>query len=134
MNLIALEEDVVITEGSTRSVQLGCEMKGYLRPDKDLNWYKDGQLLPLDGVSHSVFVKEGSPGAGQNGKNRTVHSRISVLSINDPSVVNSGVYSCQIRGTKMEANMSLTVAKSSLVGKKCSTSEENDLCSLKTLR
>ena len=117
VSLLALEEVVVGTEGVTKSIQLGCEMMGFLRPDKDLQWYNGSQLLPLEGANHSVIVKEGTPGAGQSGQNGTVHSRLSVLNINNPTVADSGVYSCKVRGTNTEATMSLTISKTSVEGK-----------------
>lgn len=116
MNLAALEEAIVGTESTTKSVQLGCEMTGYLRPDQDLEWYKGSHLLPQEGGSYSVIFKEGTPGAGQNGGNGTVHSRLSMLNINNPTVADSGVYRCRIRGTKAEATMSLAVSKTSVKG------------------
>ena len=118
MILVALEEAVNATEGSTESVQLVCEMKGFLRPDEDLSWYKDGQHLSLNGTGYSAAVKNGTLGAGQIGENRTVHSRLFLLNINDPTVVDNGVYSCKIHGTDVEANMSLTISRSPVGGKK----------------
>lgn len=116
MNLVALEEVIVGAEDTTKSVQLGCEMTGYLRPDEDLAWYKGNYLLPLKGATYSVIFMEGTPGAGQNGENGTVHGRLSMLNINHPTVADSGVYRCKIRGTNTEATMSLAITKTSIKG------------------
>lgn len=94
-------------------------MKGFLRPDEDLLWYKEHKLLiPTEGGIYSVIVKDGTPGAGQDGRNETVSSRLSVLSIEHPKVSDSGVYSCKIRGTDAEANILMTVNKLHIKGKK----------------
>ena len=99
------------------SVQLGCEMKGFLRPDEDILWYKEHQLLaPTEGGIYSVAVKDGTPGAGQDGRNETVHSRLSVLSIKHPKASDSGVYSCKVRGTEAETNIFMTVNKPQIKG------------------
>ena len=112
VSLVAVEDVILATEGATESVQLGCEMKGFLRPDEDLLWYKDHKLLiPTKGRSYSVAIKDGTPGAGQDGRNETVHSRLSVLVIKHPKVDDSGVYSCKVRGTDAEANIVMTVSK-----------------------
>ena len=118
MNLAALQGELTATEGATTSVELGCEMSGYLRPDEDLQWYRDNRLLLLKGARHSVSIKEGRMGAGQSGENTTVHSRLSVLNIHHPSVADSGVYSCRVRGTTAEALMSLAVTGSQVTGKR----------------
>ena len=116
VNLVALKEVVGGAEDTTKSVQLGCEMTGYLRPDEDLEWYKGSHLLPLKDATYSVSFMEGTPDAGQNGENGTVHGRLSVLNINNPTIADSGVYRCKIRGTKTEAIMSLAITKTSIKG------------------
>ena len=116
MNLVAIQEELTATEGTTASVELGCEMSGYLRPDEDLQWYKDNHLLLLKGARHSVSIKDGMMGAGQNGGNETVHGRLSVLTIRRPIFADSGVYSCRVHGTTAEASMSLTVAAPQVTG------------------
>ena len=119
VSLDAVEDVVLATEGATESVQLGCEMKGFLRPDEDLLWYKDHELLtPIKGRSYSIAIKDGTLGAGQDGRNETVHSRLSMLSIKHPKVDDSGVYSCKIRGTDAEANIVMTVSELHVKGEK----------------
>ena len=119
VSLDAVEDIVLATEGATDSVQLGCEMKGFLRPDEDLLWYKEQKLLiPTEGGTYSVIVKDGTLGAGQDGRNETVASRLSVLSIKHPKVGNSGVYSCKVRGTDAEANILMMVNKPQIKGEK----------------
>lgn len=116
MNLVAFQEDLAAEEGTTSSVELGCEMSGYLRPDEDIQWYKDDHPFSLKGVRHSFSIKEGTIGAGQNGGNETIHSRLSVLTIRRPTVADSGVYGCRVRGTTAETSMSLTVAAPQVTG------------------
>ena len=118
VSLDAVEDVVFATEGATESVQLGCEMKGFLRPDEDLLWYKEHQLLSPGGDSYSMSVKDGTLGAGQDGRNETTYSRLSVLSIKHPRVGDGGVYSCKVRGTKAEANILMSVHKPQVKGKK----------------
>ena len=119
VSLDAVENVVFATEGATESVQLGCEMKGFLRPDEDLLWYKGNtQLIPAEEGSYSAAVKDGTPGTGQDGRNETVSGRLSVLSIKHPKVGDSGVYSCKIRGTDAVANILMTVNKLDIEGEK----------------
>jgi hypothetical protein len=120
VSLDALEDIVLATEDATESVQLGCEMKGFLRPDEDLLWYKDHEPLipPTKGRSYSVAFKNGTPGTGQDGRNETVHSRLSVLTIKHPKVDDSGVYSCKVRGTEAEADIVMTVNELHIKGEK----------------
>lgn len=115
--MVALEEVVTTTEGSMESVQLKCEMTGFLRPDEDMQWFKGDHLLQLKGDSYSVVFGEGTSGAGQDGGNKTVHGRLLVLDIKHPTVTDSGVYTCKIRGTEAEAKISLTVNESHEKGK-----------------
>ena len=119
VSLDAVQDVMAVTEGSTESVQLGCEMKGFLRPDEDLLWYKEHQLLiPSEGGRYSVTIKDGTLGAGQDGRNETVHSRLSVLNIKHPTASDSGVFSCKVRGTEAKANIFMTVYKPQVKGEK----------------
>ena len=94
-------------------------MKGFLRPDEDLLWYKGNkQLIPAEEGRYAVAVKDSTPGAGQDGRNETVSGRLSVLSIKHPIVGDSGVYSCKIRGTDAVANIMMTVNKLDIEGEK----------------
>ena len=94
-------------------------MKGFLRPDEDLLWYKEHKLLiPTEGGSYSITIKDSTLGAGQDGRNETVPSRLSVLSIKHPKVADSGVYSCKVRGTDAEANILMMVNKLQMKGEK----------------
>lgn len=100
---------VRVATSATDLIQLGCEMSGFLRPDEDLLWYKGHQLLVptnRDDSRYSVAIKDGTLGAGQVGRNETVHSRLFILSIRQPK---NGVYTCKVRGTNAEGNILMTV-------------------------
>ena len=88
-------------------VELSCEMADFIRPDHDLQWWREDELVTDNRTI--VYYRDGQPHAAQNGGNETVHSRVSVLRISDPEVADSGTYICRIEGTDHSVYIQLTV-------------------------
>lgn len=103
--------DVNATVGTSAS--LGCEMKGYIRADDDIQWFKKDRRI-YDGMYTHFFITftDGTPNSAQSGSYRTVPSRISVLKISSVTVSDSGVYSCKLQGHRVQSYISLNVMKS----------------------
>ena len=76
-------------------VELCCEMQGYIRPDRDLQWLN----INLSDNRFTVEYRNGQPNAAQFGGDNLMHSRISVVKISNPTVTDSGWYVCALLGT-----------------------------------
>ena len=91
-------------------------MSLYLRPDGDLQWFRDGELInATDVVRYAVSYSIGS-GVGQFGGAVPQRSRVSTLRITEPQLSDSGTYTCAIRNTSHSQDIQLTV-----VTRKCAT-------------
>ena len=109
MNLQALGDDIDAMTTDSEAT-LHCEMADFIRPDEDLQWFRGGQQI-TNGSRHTVTYEDGRPGVAQNGGEFLVPARVSVLTISDPVVADSGMYTCQIQGTTESANIQLSVAE-----------------------
>lgn len=88
-------------------VKLSCEMSEYIRPDEDLQWFRGDQLIS-NGAKHTIMYENGS-GQGQIGGTELGPSRLSTLTISEPQVIDSGSYTCAIRGTGQSRTFELIV-------------------------
>ena len=107
MELTASETQVSTFDSATQ-VSLSCEMSLYLRPDKDLQWFRDGQLISTSG-RHSISYTDGTPMMGQIGGDTVTSSRLSTLVISQPETSDSGNYTCAIRNTQHSKDIQLAV-------------------------
>ena len=110
MNLGAYDSDISTFDNAT-GVSLSCEMSLYLRPDEDLQWFRDGQSITSGSGRHSITYTDGS-GEGQFGGNAIGSSRISTLVISQPQTTDSGTYTCAIRNTQHSQDIELAVESS----------------------
>ena len=88
-------------------VSLSCEMSLYLRPDRNLLWFRGGQQIMNTG-RHIITYTDGD-GTGQFGGNIIGSSRVSTLVITEPQLSDSGTYTCAIRNTEHSHDIELTV-------------------------
>ena len=110
----------VMTLNNASSVEMSCEMSDYIRPDNQLHWIKDGQVI-VSGQNRGTITFTNGTRDGQFGGPTTGPSRLSTLTISDPVLSDSGTYTCHV----MEANKSVDILlevqdASELLPKKCS--------------
>ena len=85
-------------------------MLDFIRPDEDLQWFRGGQQI-TNSSRHTVTYEDGTPEAAQNGGAFVGPARVSVLTISNPVVADSGMYTCQVQGTTESANVQLFVVE-----------------------
>ena len=103
-NVIALNNDA--------NVELMCDMSAYIRPDDHLQWFRDGQIVVSGENRRQISYKNGTL-KGQIGELRTGPSRVSVLTISNPTLADSGTFTCSVVGTTESADIGLQVMDSS---------------------
>ena len=108
---LTVSETQVSTFNNATQVSLSCEMSLYLRPDEDLQWFRDDQLISTSG-RHSISYTDGS-GMGQIGGNAITSSRVSTLVISQPETSDSGTYTCAMRNTQHSQDIQLAVEEGS---------------------
>ena len=57
----------------------------------------------------TISYRNGLTGAAQNGGNVTVPGRVSVLTISNPQLSDSGTYTCRILGTEQSIDVQLNI-------------------------
>ena len=105
----------VRTFNDSQFVELGCDMSGYIRPQKDLFWTVDGVTLDPatnDGSKYRVSYRNGTNKA-QFGGSTTIPSLETVLTILDVNLADSGVYYCAINNTTLMSDVKLEVKPAS---------------------
>ena len=107
MSLQALENEVNATN-TDRTATLRCEMADFIRPDEDLQWFRGEQQI-TNGSRHAVTYEDGTPEAAQNGGAFVGPARVSVLTISNPVAADSEMYTCQVQGTNVSADMQLFI-------------------------
>ena len=101
----------VHTFDNATEVELSCEMSLYLRPDEDLQWFKDGERI-VSGNRYIIIYTNGSRNRGQFGGTALVPTRVSTLIISEPQLSDSATYTCAIQDTVQSQNIALTVEES----------------------
>ena len=91
-------------------------MVGYIRPDRDLRWYKDGEKVVKEDNRKRISFTRGSENAAQDGDIINTHSRMSVLRIRDPLSSDSGVYTCGLSGPYDVVSSRIRLVVGSVVG------------------
>ena len=107
MELRSNNGDKVTAFSIDNSVELTCEMSGFIRPDEFLTWVgPDGQTIS-SGISFSNNAS--SPQAAADGSALLVPSRISTLVISNPIASDSGNYTCRVSDTLQSVTIKLFV-------------------------
>ena len=107
----------VRTFNDSQHIELGCDMSGYIRPQRDLFWIVNGVTLDpattIDGSKYRVSYRNGTDNAAQFGGSTPIPSVVTVLTILDVSLADTGVYSCVINNTGLVNDVNLEVAQAS---------------------
>ena len=107
MELRSNNGDKMTAFSTDNSVELTCEMSGFIRPDESLTWEgPDGRII----MSGNSFLNNASsPEAAADGSDDLVPSRISTLVISNPVASDSGNYTCRVSDTLQSVTIELFV-------------------------
>ncbi len=84
-------------------------MSQYIPSDKELQWIGIN-ISPLrNSEKYTISFQNGSQLTAQNGDNRRSPSRLSIVTIYNPSKYDSGQYSCTLSGTSQSIPIHLEV-------------------------
>ena len=107
MELRSNNGDKVTALSTDDSVELTCEMSGFIRQDESLTWVgPEGQTI-TSGIS--FLNNASSPEAAADGSDVLVPSRISTLVISNPVASDSGNYTCRVSDTLQSVTIELFV-------------------------
>ncbi len=83
-------------------------MSNYIRPDDQLQWFRDGEMITSGQARRQITFMDGTE-LGQLGGLSTQSSRLSKLTISDPVSSDTGVYNCRVMGTTESVDLALIV-------------------------
>ena len=109
------KRSIEVLENDT-DVELCCEMSGYIRPGKDLHWYKDGEKINVQDNTKRISFTRGNENAAQDGGMKNTHSKLSVLTIRNSVSSDSGIYTCGLSGSYDVMSSRITLAVESVIG------------------
>ncbi len=87
-------------------------MSDYIRPDDQLQWFRDGEMITSGQARRQITVMNGNADQGQFGGLSTQSSRVSVLTISNPVLNDTGTYNCHVMGTTESVSIELLVQRS----------------------
>ena len=100
-----------MTLDNASSVEMSCEMSDYIRPDNQLQWIKDGQLI-VSGQNRKTITFTNGTRDGQIGGSTIGSSRLSTLTISNPVLSDSGTYTCRVMAANESVDIQLQVQDS----------------------
>ena len=103
-----VSESSVTVNSSVSSVQLSCDMAGYIPPSSDLQWFRNGSMLQ-NNSDYTILYRNGNRNALSPGASGAGQSVVSVLVIADPQVHDTGEYQCVIVSLNISDTIQLTV-------------------------
>lgn len=107
---LTTSHEVLTFDGSTDHINLTCEMSFYIWPDQNLIWIRDDDNVTIqESEKYYISFGNGSELVAQNGGNQHSPSRISTLTIHDPTHCDSSTYSCVLVGTPDSKSLSITL-------------------------
>ena len=112
MTVEALQPTVTATEGDPE-VQLSCEMIEFTRPDEEQTWFRGNELIT---DTSAISFRNGTPNAAQNGGTTLTFGRVSTLTITDPTLSDSGLYTCILEEARAAAQILLEVTRPVIIG------------------
>ena len=89
-------------------VELSCDMSNYIRPDDQLQWFRDGEMITSGQARRQITFMDGTE-SGQLGGLSIQSSRLSKLTISNPVSSDTGVYNCRVMGTTESVDLALIV-------------------------
>ena len=98
----------VTVNSNVSSVQLSCDMAGYIPPSSHLQWYRNGSILQ-NNSEYTILYRNGNRNAQLPGASVAGPSVVSVLVITDPQVQDTGEYQCVIVSLNISDTVQLTV-------------------------
>ncbi len=93
-------------------VELRCDMSKYIRPDDQLQWFRDGEIITSGQARRQITFMNGNANQGQLGGFSTQSSRVSMLTISNPILSDTGTYNCRVIGTTESVDIELIVNSS----------------------
>ena len=105
---VNVSESSVTVNSDVSSVQLSCEMAGYIPPSSDLQWFRNGSMLQ-NNSDYTILYRNGNGNALSPGAIGAGPSVLSVLVIADPQVQDTGEYQCVIVSLNISETVQLTV-------------------------
>ncbi len=87
-------------------------MSDYIRPDDQLQWFRDEEMITSGQARRQITVMNGNANQGQFRGLVTQSSRVSVLTISNPILSDTGTYNCRVMGTTESVDIELLVQSS----------------------
>ena len=103
-----VSESSLTVNSNVTSVQLSCDMAGYIPPSSHLQWYRNGSMLQ-NNSDYTILYRNGNRNALLPGALEPGPSVVSVLVITDPQVQDTGEYQCVIVSLNISDTVQLTV-------------------------
>ena len=107
--ILLANENIVTAHRNDTQVELECEMNLFIRPDEDLQWFRGSEMIVSGTNRHTVSYRNGSAEVVVNVTTFNISSRVSVLTISNPQLSDSGTYTCRILGTEQSADVQLSL-------------------------
>ncbi|XP_064396395.1 class II receptor tyrosine kinase-like isoform X3 [Halichondria panicea] len=111
LTLTAINSSVTILDNAS-FVELRCDMSNYIRPDDQLQWFRDGEMITSGKDRRQITFMNGNANQGQFGDLSTQSSRVSMLTISNPILSDTGTYNCRVIGTTESVDIELLVQSS----------------------
>ncbi len=95
-------------------VELSCDMSNYIRPDDQLQWFRNGEMITSGQARRQITFVNGNAYQGQFGGLLPQSSRVSMLTISNPILSDTGTYNCRVIGTTKSVDIELLVQISAM--------------------
>ena len=99
----------VVADNETDSIKMSCEMSQYIEPDKNLQWFRNGERL-VSSDKYNISLESGNNPSLVNGVEAL--SRVSVLVVSDfQGAEDGGFYHCNITNAKRSASVYVSLGE-----------------------
>lgn len=106
---LTTEEQNVTISATADHTNFTCEMSDYILPDENMKWIgNDGAVLERSD-KYTISFENGNQFMAQNGGSTRLPSRVSILTIHNPTICDAGNYFCTLDGTRQIITMTLEV-------------------------